>query len=416
MASSPAPTQVDPLFSPEFRARPEAVISRLRRDDPIHWVSELGVWVATRYDDVRALFSEPRATPDRRAWEHHRPAPAGSFMRWVSENGFFSAPPEQHARLRRLVSAALTPRAVQRMEDQIREVVEQFAAPLRGRTGVVDLIPEFTDPIPNTVISRITGIPAKGADEARFRQIARDALSGINPLADAEAQRLAEASFSELADWVRELTLERRQHPREDLISDLVAVREADDRLADDDIVATIASLLSAGTETTAMAAAFGLRTLLHHPADLEALRRDRSLLPNAVNELMRYDFGPGMLPRYLKEDIQLHGKELRKGQIVLLSFLGAHRDPAMFPDPDRFDLQRDTKALTIFGHGSHFCLGANLARAELRNVYDAALGFLPLNASLLEDRIRWREAGPIFRRMESLPVDFSAAGRRAFH
>ena len=327
MTSTPAQAQVDPLFTEEFRDQPANVIARLRREDPIHWVPELGIWVATRYDDVRALFSEPRATPDRRAWEHYRPAPEGSFMRWVSENGFFSAPPDQHARLRRLVSAALTPRAVARMEDQIREVVEQFAAPLRGRTGVVDLIPEFTDPIPNTVISRITGIPAKGADEARFRQIARDALSGINPLADAKAQKLAETSFSELADWVREMTEERRQRPREDLISDLAAVRDADDRLADDDIVATIASLLSAGTETTAMASAFGLRTLFHHPEELEALRRDRSLLPNAVNELMRYDFGSGMLPRYVKEDFELRGKMLRKGQIVLLSFMGAHRD-----------------------------------------------------------------------------------------
>lgn len=413
MASAPAPVEVDPLFSQEFRDDPESVIARFRREDPIHWVPEIGVWIATRYDDVRALFSEPRATPDRRAFEHYRAPAEGTFMRWVSENGFFSAPPEQHARLRRLVSAALTPRAVQRMEDQIREVVEQFAAPLRGRRGVVDLIPEFTDPIPNTVISRITGIPAKGADETRFRQIARDALSGINPLADAAAQKLAETSFSELADWVREMTLERRQRPREDLISDLVAARDADDRLADEDIVATIASLLSAGTETTAMASAFGLRTLFHHPEALAALRSDRSLLPNAVNELMRYDFGSGMLPRYVKEDFELRGKKLRKGQVVLLSFMGAHRDPAAFPEPDRFDLRRDTKALTIFGHGAHFCLGANLARAELRNIYDAALDFLPAEAALVEDHVRWREAGPIFRRLESLPVDFGGADGR---
>jgi cytochrome P450 len=133
-------------------------------------------------------------------------------------------------------------------------------------------------------------------------------------------------------------------------------------------------------------------------------------VLPNAVNELLRYDFGPAdWLPRYAIRDFELEGRRIRKGQLLMLSSMGAHRDPAVFPDPDRLDLRRDTRFLTVFGHGPHYCLGASLARLELRHMFDAALDFLPPGARLLEDSIRWADAAPLFRRIESFPVDFGA-------
>jgi cytochrome P450 len=154
----------------------------------------------------------------------------------------------------------------------------------------------------------------------------------------------------------------------------------------------------------------FSLRSLLHHPEVLAELRADRSLLPSAVNELLRYDYGPSdWLPRFAVRDFELEGRAIRKGQLLMLSFMGADRDPAVFPEPDRLDLRRDTSRLAIFGHGPHYCLGANLARQELRCMLDAALDFLPPGARLLDDRIRWSESiGPLFRRLESLPVAFT--------
>jgi unspecific monooxygenase len=297
------------------------------------------------------------------------------------------------------------------MEHQVRDVVEQYAAPLRGRTGVVDLYAEFFEPIPNTVISRITGIPAKGADERRFRELGRRSLSLIDPFLRGEARENALAASLEIRAWVREMAHERRRAPREDLISDLAQAHDLDQQLTADEIVSVISAMIAAGTDTTVSGGVFSLRTLLHHPEALAELRADRSLLPGAVNELLRFDFGPtDWLPRFVLRDFELEGRAIRQGQLLMLSFMGADRDPAVFPDPDRLDLRRDTSRLAIFGHGPHYCLGANLARQELRCMLDAALDFLPPGARLLDDRIRWSESiGPLFRRLESMPVEFSA-------
>src|SRR5262249_38529003 len=158
----------------------------LREQDPVHFVSSLASWVVTRHDDVKRLLHDPEnATRDRRAWEHFTPAPAGSMRAWVEQSAFSRE--EDHQRIRRLFMRALTRRAVRRMDAQIREVVERFARPLRDRPGeVLDLMAEFTNPIPNSVISRVTGVPP-GADEVRFRELAQRLLRGLFPFAPPEA-------------------------------------------------------------------------------------------------------------------------------------------------------------------------------------------------------------------------------------
>jgi len=280
---------------------------------------------------------------------------------------------------------------------------------LRGRRGVVDLYAEFFEPIPNTVVSRITGVPAKGNDERRFRELGRASLSLINPFLSEEARQIGLDALLELRHWVRDMALDRRRAPRNDLISDLATANDLDDQLTIDEIVSVVTALISAGTDTTVAGGVFGLRTLLHHPDVLEELRADRGLLPNAVLELLRFDFGPGdWLPRYAVRDFDLEGRAIRKGQLLMLSFMGADRDPAVFPDPDRVDVRRDLTRLAIFGHGPHYCLGANLARQELRCMFDAALDFLPPHSCLRDAEIRWAESlGPMFRRLESMPVAF---------
>ena len=412
MASAPEPV-VDPFLSDAFHRDPARIVAELREADPVHLIPGLNVWVVTRYDDVRRLFTDPNVANDPRVFERYQAPPEGSARKWIADNSLFAVGPEQHARQRRLVSAALTPRAVARMEGQVREVVEQFAAPLRGRRGVVDLVAEFTGPIPSTVIGRITGVPPKGDDEVRFRQLARDVISGISPFLGDEERKRADDAIVEMTDYVRELAVERRRTPREDLVSDLVLAHDADDTMTNEEIVLMITGLVAAGTETTAMGATHGIRSLLANPDQLALLRARPDLLPNAVDELLRYDFGTVGLPRYAVRDFELRGKPIRKGQLVLLHFLGAHRDPAVFPDPDRLDLTRDTKDLTIFGHGPHYCLGANLARQELRCMYEAALGFLPEGARVIEDDVEWTRMA-MFSRMETLPVEFAGAAAAA--
>ena len=371
MTTSPAET-VDPFLSDAFQTDPAAVLARVRKEDPVHLIPGLNAWMVTRYDDVRELFTNENVTNDRRAYEHFVLPPEGTARRFIADNSLFAAAPDQHARMRRLVAAALTPRAVKRMEHQVREVVDQFVAEIRGRRGVVDLFAEFTEPIPNAVIGRITGVPPKGEDEYRWRELGRAAVRNVSPFLTPEERRESEDAMEELCAYVREFTALRRAHPQADLVSDLVQAHDASDRMTNDEIVLVVASLVAAGTETTTIGGTRGIRALLQNPEQLELLRADRSLMPNAVDELLRYDFGSLGMPRYALRDFELRGKPIRKGQLLLLSFLGAHRDPAVFLNPDRLDLRRDTKALTIFGHGPHFCLGANLARQELGFMFDA--------------------------------------------
>ncbi len=397
---------MDPLLSEEYFEHPEDMIAELRESDPVHYIASIDAWMITRYDDVRQLFADPNVSNDRSHYKGYEPAPEGSYLRWMSEHNFFSAPEDEHQRMRDLVSKSMTPRGVRRMEGQIREVVEQFAAKLRGRAGVVDMVGEFCAPIPNTVISRITGIPAKEDDEVRFRQLAREVISGISPVLDEEGRRTAENAIVELSSWVRELSEERSVRPREDMISDLLAKHGGEDAASVEEIILVISGLVAAGTETTSMGATMALRTLYRNPDQMTALRRDRSLMPNAVRELLRYDFGSAGLPRYAVEDFELRGKRIQKGQPLFLSFLGAHRDPAVFEDPDRFDIRRDTRDLTIFGRGPHYCIGANLAQLEMGIMLDAALDVLPEDSKLLEDQIEWMRLG-MFSRAETMPIDF---------
>lgn len=407
MASAPAATASSPVLSPEFLTDNHRVVAELRQRDPVHWVTDLGFWLLTRYDDVRQLFTDPNCTPDPRAWEHYESPPAGSWKALIEGKGLFGAPPAEHARLRQLVSLALTPRAVKRMEWQVQEVVEQFSEPLRGRSGVVDLMDEFTNPIPNAVISRITGIPPKGDDDRRFRELAQLTIRGFPSFAPEEVKRVSEQASEEMRDWVSSMADERRRAPRGDLVSDLVQAQEAGDRMSNDEIVMMVSALVTAGSETTMLGGTFALRTLLRHPDELAKLRENRQLLDNTVMEVLRYDFGiGGGLPRYALRDFELRGKRIRKGQQLQLCFQGAHRDPSVFRDPDRFDIERDTKNVISFGRGPHFCLGANLAKQEMRCMIEGALDFLPSGASLREDLVRWSEM-VIMRRMENLPVAF---------
>jgi cytochrome P450 len=396
-------------LSEAYRENPYPFLAELRRDDPVHFVPGLGFWFVTRYEDVRQLFVDPRVTPDRRRWERYVPAPEGSLMRKIAERGLFSLPPREHARVRRMVSAAFTPRAVARMDAQVAEVVEQYAKPLRGRRGVVDLAAEFCSPIPNAVISRITGIPAWSGDEERFVALAQDIVRGFFSFADPSLAEKAEKAYSEIAGWVSELADARSREPREDLISDLVQVRDGADRMQRDEVVMLVAGLLGAGSETTAIGGANSIRLLLEFPDQAARLRREPEWIPNAVKEVLRYGFGSGAggLLRYAVEDFELHGKSIRKGQMLMLSTSSAHREPDLFPDPDRFDVARDTRTSIVFGQGPHLCLGANLARSEMACMLKASLDFLPERARLRSELQERVQLG-FFSRYANLPVDFS--------
>lgn len=410
--SSPAETLTSPILAPEFASDPYPVIHRLHEEDPIHWVPGLDLWYVFRDDDVKRLLHDPEnATNDSRAKAGYIEPPEGTFDRWVSENQLFSLSHQGHARIHKLVADTFKPRAVARMEELVRETIERIAAPLCGRSGVVDLMAEYTNPIPNAVISRITGVPAAGGDEVRFRELAQLMIQGFFAIGDADELRTRSAeAFVELADRVREMIKERRDSPREDLVSDLVQAHAGEDHMSDDEIALMITGLLSAGSETTAGAGMVGLMTLLSHPEVMERLREDRSLLENAVLEILRWGFGGlGGLPRYAVRDFELRGKRSRTGQTLMLSFAGAQRAPAVYENPDVLDIDRNVDDLTVFSSGPHYCLGVNLARQELRCMFDAALDFLPRGSRFREDMMKTTSVG-FFQRPANFPVELVRA------
>jgi len=204
---------------------------------------------------------------------------------------------------------------------------------------------------------------------------------------------------------------ERRAHPKEDMISDLVAVMDSSDEFHEDEIVLCIQGLLVAGTHTVAQSAMLGIKTLLEHLDKMEELRKDRSLIPTAVEELLRLEMPEKFVTRFATNDLELGGKPIKKGDILMLSLVMANRDPVLLENTGEINFHRDNlgKNLT-FGHGITFCTGAHIAKQTLKCMYTDMLDKLPRNTKFLRERMKWDDSGLIFRTIESMPVKIPKA------
>jgi len=401
------PKQFTTLLDPDIVRDPYPILAELRKTSPVVWDQAIESWVVTRHSDVKAVFGDPRLSRDRRLTKFYTPPEPGSWAARFDDNAMNVAGEAQHRRWRKQLSAGFTPRAVSRMEGQVRTVVSQFARPLIDRRGAVDLLAEYTNPIPNTVISRITGIPPYPGEENRFRQLAQDVIRQFFPMADAENKRRGEQAMEELAEWIGKLADDRRQEPRDDLLSDLIAGNRGEDTMSNLEIIMQIAVLVAAGSETTTLGGTHAIRLLLEHPDQLALLRADHSLTRSAAREMLRFDFaGAAGMPLVALEDLEIGGVGIARGDMVMGSVTSANRDETVFDDPDCFDITRDTRETLTFGSGPHYCLGANLALQELDCMLEGALEFLPEGARLIDDELEWESIG-IMRRPVNLPVDF---------
>ena len=385
------------------------LLHALREKEPVHFVPSQQLWFVSSHEHVKALYSdEENVTQDARAWSfyNHRSQSAGGSL--FDEFGPGSLKPEGHKRLRRLFIKAFTSSAVRRMEHQIHEVVQRYAQPLRSRHGeVIDLMGEFTKPIPTVVVGRIMGV-GLGDDERHFCKLAQQIFMGFFPMQPPEVLARANSAFAELADWVRTLAVSRVKDPQDDLISNLMAVRDEGDQLEPDDIIRLITSLLAAGTETTARGGQAILDVLFNHPEYLEPVRKDPTLVQKAVSECLRWGFdGADFIIRYAAKDFQLNSKLIRKGQMIMLSAGGANKDPLVFQQPDVFDLERDQKQSLVFGHGAHYCIGAQLARAELGYMLEAIMEIAPRGSKVRKDLMRY-EDNRSKKRSTTFPVEIA--------
>ncbi|MFD4633411.1 cytochrome P450 [Streptomyces sp. NPDC058284] len=367
---------------------PYAAYARLRDTAPVHRITGTDgnpAWLVTRYDDVREALANPLLSLDK---SHALPGSYRGFaLPPALEANLLNMDPPDHTRIRRLVGRAFTRRRVERLRAPVRSAADALLDAVEPH-GRADLISAYAAPLPITVICDLLGVPG---DAGRLDLRGwTDALVAPDP---AHPEKTKEAVVSLLAFFTG-LLAEKRRNPADDLLSDLIAVRdEAADRLSEDELMSLAFLILFAGYENTVQLIGNAVLALLDHPEQLAALRDDPAKLPAAVEEFQRYD-GPAPLSirRFPLADITIAGVTVRAGETVLLSLNSANRDPRRFPDPDRLDLGRDATGHLALGHGIHHCLGAPLARLETAIALGALIERFPRIAlDVPRDELRWR-------------------------
>lgn len=387
----------DDLLTRDAIADPYPVFARLRHEDPMHWSDAHNAWLLSRYDDVNAAFKDPRLSSDRvrpllRLMDaDERRSHSGGILETIAEWMVLTDPPA-HTRLRRLASGAFLPNRINALEGRIAAIVDElldrFVAERRD-----DLILHFAYPLPATVIAELLGAPLEDRD--RFR-LWSDELAlvafGAGGEARAERHERAARGLAEMTSYFDELIERARRRPGDDMLSRMLEPDETGDRLTHDELRAMAALMLFAGHETTTNLLASGLLALIRHPTELERLRADPSLAPKAIEELLRYDGPVKVLIRWVVEDFELHGREIRRGDRVFLLPASANRDETRFPDADALDVGRSPNPHVAFGKGIHTCIGALLARVEGRVALPRMLDRLR-NVRLAERELRWEES-----------------------
>jgi len=377
---TPADLGFDPT-DPSFIADPYPVFRVLRERHPVIYDERTSQWLVTRHGDVDRLLRDRRLGRSYLHVASHEemgrtpPPDCHAPFTELNGNGMLDREPPDHTRLRRLVLKAFTPRTVEALRDRIQALVDGYVDDLDG-SGDVDLIAQYIEPLPVTVIADLLGIPE--ADRHLLRPWSRDIclMYELNP-PESSAHKAVTASL-EFSAYLRDLLRVRRADPGDDLISELAAVVDEGDRLTEDELIGTCVLLLNAGHEASVNGAGNGWWTLFRHPDQLARFREDPGLAATAIDELLRFDTPLALFERWVLDDIEVGGVRLPRGSEVSLQFASANRDPAVFRGADELDLGRSPDPHVSFGAGIHYCLGAPLARLELQIAFTTLLRRAP--------------------------------------
>jgi cytochrome P450 len=357
-------------FDPAFRADPYPFYDRLRTEAPAY-VNELGTVVLTRYDDVARTLRSNDVSRDVEANATPRNDPVAQRRRERRASGaktILNLDPPDHTRLRRLVSKAFTPTAIERLRPRVQQMVDEVLDRAAER-GAMELIDDLAFPVPFQVISELLDMPTDRADE--LREWSQTLTAALEPTADLDTLDAAEGAIGQIAPYLIEVIDERRRTLGDDMLSGLIAAEEAGDRLSPAELISFVILLYVAGHETTVNLIGNGVLALLKHPTELERWRSDRTLDDRAVDELLRYD-GPvqhtvrvAMVPLHF-DDADGGVVTVEPGGTVLTVLGAANHDPAMFDDPHTLRLDRaNAHRHMAFASGIHYCLGASLAKLE---------------------------------------------------
>ncbi|WP_028596649.1 cytochrome P450 family protein [Paenibacillus assamensis] len=378
-------------------------------DEPLHRMDDFfgmgPAWVAYKYDDVAGILKDARFVKNMKHLASN-PSNQGSktvqslLQRFQSMPNMLTVDPPDHTRLRRLASKAFTPRMIEELQPRIQQIADELLDTVQAQ-GTMNIVEDYAYPLPIKVISEMLGVPA--SDHIRFREWTRTiSNAALDPTKLEEVENALEAFM----EYVKTLMEEKRKKPCNDVISSLVQAYEDGDQFTENEIISTIWLLIVAGHETTVHLITNGTLALLQHPEQLNLLRNDPSLLPSAVEEMLRYA-GPVIFSmRIAGEDMIFHGQEIRKGEVVVLSVAAAHLEASKFEHAEDFNITREENDHLAFGKGIHFCLGAPLARLEGKIAFGTLLRRFPnLRLAVEPEQLVFKPNS--MRALESLPVVF---------
>ncbi|MDH5673564.1 MAG: cytochrome P450 [Myxococcales bacterium] len=364
------------LFDPRQLTDPYPVIAERRAKCPVaHQSTPVEAYFAYDYMDVKALLADRSGSRDPRSAKSDGVSRLqASELGDTSRSMLFLDPPD-HTRLRGLVSRAFTPKAVAAMAGPIQMRTDALLDAVAEQPRF-ELVEALAGPLPTMVIAEMLGVDPD--DHTRFKRWS-DAMVRLLDMGASEEEKLAGSQArEEFGDYLIEQVAARRQKPREDLMTALIRAADGEDRLSDEEIVATCRLLLAAGNITTTHLIGNAVHTLLSHPAELQKLLDEPSLIENVIEEVLRYEPPVLFTSRNTTTEVEVGGCPIGRGETVIASLAGANRDPAEHPDADRFDVSRDDPHHLSFGGGLHFCLGAHLARLEGRIAIGSLFGRFP--------------------------------------
>ncbi|MEU9136194.1 cytochrome P450 [Streptomyces sp. NPDC048404] len=405
MAALESSRAFDP-WDPAFVADPYPAYEELRARGRVHYYEPTNQWLVPHHADVSALLRDRRLG---RTYQHRfthedfgrtAPPPEHEPFHVLNDHGMLDLEPPDHTRIRRLVSKAFTPRTVERLKPYVEGLAGELVDRL-VQAGGGDLLTDVAEPLPVSVIAEMLGVPE--SERAPLRPWSAD-ICGMYELNPSEevARRAVRASV-EFTEYLRGLIEARRKEPGDDLISGLIAAYDEGDRLTEQEMISTCVLLLNAGHEATVNSTVTGWWTLFRHPGQLETLRADHSLIPTAVEELMRYDTPLQLFERWVLDDIEIDGTTVPRGAEIAMLFGSANRDAEVFADPETLDLSRAENPHISFSAGIHYCIGAPLARLELAASMSALLTKAP-RLRLAQEPVR--KPNFVIRGLESLPVE----------
>jgi len=393
------------LLDPQVLADPYPLYHRLRTEAPVFWDPYLHAWVVTRYADIVTVlhqFSAKCAPTPQQLAAIGMPelGPVAQVM--MRQMLFMDAP--AHTRLRGLASMAFTPARVEALRSHIQEIVDTLIAPLTS-AGRMDVIAHLAAPLPAIVTSEMLGVPTSDRDQLKeWSEDFAEVLGNFqhNPNRASRTLKCVEEMNAYFRDAIRRC----RTRPREGLVNSLLTAEIDGDRLTEEEVIANCIVTMVGAQETTTNLIGNGVLSLLRNPDQMQRLKENLNLIPSAVEELLRYESPSQHTTRIAPENSQLGGKEIRKGQAVIVVMGAGNRDPERFPDPDRLDVGRRDNRHLAFGWASHFCFGAALARIEGQLAFEAIVSRLP-DLALESGPLVWRENLGL-RGLTSLHVTFA--------